>query len=119
MASSDRYEKGRKAFKQVMRFDAPADAGGDPFLECTVNNLFGEVWARDGLSTRDRRLITIVVVTCLMQPEYMRLHMKAALENGEFTATELKEAMVHLAYYAGWPVGTLGSGIASEVARGK
>jgi len=76
---------------------------------------FGEVWSRPGLPTRDRRLITLIIVTCHMQEAYVRLHLRAALENGEFTADELREIMLHLAYYAGWPVGTFGSAMVEEI----
>ncbi len=116
MASSDRREKGRKAFEKVMGFPPPGEEAGNPFLDATVDNLFGEVWARPGLSVRDRRLITLVIVTCLMQESYMRLHLRAALANQEFTPGELREIMLHIAYYAGWPVGTLGAAVVQDVA---
>jgi 4-carboxymuconolactone decarboxylase len=116
MAGAERREKGRKAFKQVMGFDAPEGSGAGPFLDHTVESLFGELWSRPGLSVRDRRLITITIVTCLMQETYMKLHLRAALASGDFTAEELREAMLHIAYYAGWPVGTLGTAVVQEAA---
>jgi 4-carboxymuconolactone decarboxylase len=118
MADSTQWERGRKAFKKVMTFEGPAEPiEGSPFLNHTVGALFGDVWAREGLSVRDRRLITLVIVTSLMQPDYIRLHAKAALANGEFTIEELKEVMLHIAYYGGWPVGTFGTGIVQELER--
>jgi len=117
MARSDRREKGRKVFKEVMGFEPPETSGVGPFLDATVENLFGEIWSRPGLSIRDRRLVTLVIVTCLMQDAYLRLHLRAALENGEFTADELREIMLHIAYYAGWPVGTFGSAVVQAIVQ--
>ncbi len=117
MADDERYEKGREAFTRVMGFAVPPRGQANPLLDSTVENLFGEIWSREGLSTRDRRLITIVIVTCLMQGDYLKLHLQAALANGEFTAAELREVMLHMAYYAGWPVGTFGTGVVEQVAR--
>ena len=117
MANSSRYDKGRKVFTEVVGFEPPASAAGDPFLELTVANLFGDIWGREGLPRRDRRLITIVIVTCLMQREYLKLHLKAALDNGEFSVAELKEIMLHITHYAGWPVGSIGTAVVQEVAN--
>jgi 4-carboxymuconolactone decarboxylase len=33
-------------------------------------------------------------------------HLGAALRSGDFTADELHEWVLHLAHYAGWPVGS-------------
>ena len=62
--------------------------------ELTDEVLFGDVWARPGLSPRDRSLITVAALTAL----------NLALENG-VTREELAEAATHLAFYAGWPAG--------------
>jgi 4-carboxymuconolactone decarboxylase len=110
-----RYEKGKKVFKDVMGFDPPEGKDADAFVRTTVTNLFGDVWSRDGLSRRDRRLITIVIVTFLGQTDYLKLHLTRALEAGELTASEVEEIMLHIAHYAGWPRGTLGSMTAREV----
>jgi 4-carboxymuconolactone decarboxylase len=115
MSDPTRYEKGREVFKEVMGFDVPPGRENDPLVRATVESLFGEVWSRGGLSRRDRRLITIVVLTCLGQAEYLKMHLARALDAGELTAAEVEEIMLHVAYYAGWPLGTAGSMAAREV----
>jgi len=66
--------------------------------------LFDEVWERDDLSKRDRSLITISALTALGKSEQLKFHLGFALKNG-VTAEELKEALLQLAFYSGWPNG--------------
>ena len=66
--------------------------------------LFDEVWEREGLSKRDRSLVTVAALTALGKTEQMKFHLGFALKNG-VTADELKEALLHLAFYSGWPNG--------------
>ena len=57
MAESDRFKRGADTFEKVIGWRPPE--GGPSWLKLTVENLFGDVWSREGLSIRDRRLITI------------------------------------------------------------
>jgi 4-carboxymuconolactone decarboxylase len=72
--------------------------------ELTDEVLFGDVWARPGLSPRDRSLITIAALTALARTDQLESHLALALNNG-VTQQELAEAATHLAFYAGWPCG--------------
>jgi 4-carboxymuconolactone decarboxylase len=72
--------------------------------ELTDEVLFGDVWARPGLSPRDRSLITVAALTALGRTDQLRSHLGLALDNG-VTQEELAEAATHLAFYAGWPAG--------------
>ncbi|WP_063012367.1 carboxymuconolactone decarboxylase family protein [Nocardia kruczakiae] len=64
--------------------------------------LFDEVWEREGLSTRDRSLITVAALTAMGKSEQLIFHLDYARRNG-VTEAELKEAITHLAFYTGWP----------------
>ncbi len=66
--------------------------------------LFDEVWERDDLSKRDRSLVTVAALTALGKTEQLKFHLGFALKNG-VTAEELKEALLQLAFYTGWPNG--------------
>jgi 4-carboxymuconolactone decarboxylase len=72
------------------------------FAEITDTVLFGDVWARPGLSPRDRSLITVAALISLYRPDELFWHMKRALANG-VARDELVEMVTHLAFYAGWP----------------
>ncbi len=62
-----------------------------------------DVWTREGLSSRERRLVAIACVGFACTPEPIIEQVHAALEGGEFTVDELLEVVLHFAVYCGWP----------------
>lgn len=86
--------------------------------DLTDNVLFGDVWARPGLSKRDRSLVTVSALIALNRPDQLRSHMALARQNG-VTEEELVETITHLAFYAGWPNAVTAVGIAREVFQKK
>jgi 4-carboxymuconolactone decarboxylase len=82
--------------------------------ELTDNVLFGDVWARPGLSPRDRSLVTVSALIAMNRPDQLRSHMALARQNG-LTQEELVEALTHLAFYAGWPSAVTAATVAKEV----
>ncbi|WP_093695030.1 carboxymuconolactone decarboxylase family protein [Streptomyces sp. 2231.1] len=71
-------------------------------VRLTDDVLFGEVWASEGLSQRDRSLITVAALVALYRADQLAFHLPKALEDG-VTMDELVEAITHIAFYAGWP----------------
>ncbi|WP_364520455.1 carboxymuconolactone decarboxylase family protein [Nocardioides sp. LML1-1-1.1] len=71
-------------------------------VSLTDDVLFGEIWAREELSPRDRSLITVATLITNGSTEQLSGHLQRARANG-LTETELKEVITHLAFYAGWP----------------
>jgi 4-carboxymuconolactone decarboxylase len=71
-------------------------------VELTDDVLFGDIWERPELSKRDRSLVTVAALIAGGNTEQLRNHLIRAKENG-LSETELKEAIIHLAFYAGWP----------------
>ena len=80
----------------------------------TDDVLFGDVWARPELSPRDRSLITVASLITGGSTEQLRGHLQRAKDNG-LSETELKEVIVHLAFYAGWPRAMSAITVAKEV----
>lgn len=66
--------------------------------------LFDEVWERAGLAKRDRSLVTVSALTALGKTDQLRFHLAFARQNG-VTDEELKETLLQLAFYSGWPNG--------------
>jgi 4-carboxymuconolactone decarboxylase len=81
--------------------------------DLTGRVLFGEVWERPGLSKRDRSLVTVAALVAGYRTNELAFHLRRAVENG-VTREELIEAIVHLAFYAGWPAANTAIGIARE-----
>ncbi|WP_436165167.1 carboxymuconolactone decarboxylase family protein [Bosea sp. LjRoot9] len=86
--------------------------------ELTDEVLFGDVWARPGLSQRDRSLVTVSALIALNRPDQLRSHVARARQNG-VTETEIVEAITQLAFYAGWPNAITAVGVAREVFKQK
>jgi 4-carboxymuconolactone decarboxylase len=85
--------------------------------DLTDEVLFGDVWARPGLSPRDRSLITVAALIALNRTDQLRSHLGRALDNG-VTQDELAETITHLAFYAGWPCAVGAVGTLRDVTRG-
>ena len=82
--------------------------------ELTDNVLFGDVWARPGLSRRDRSLVTVSALIALNRPDQLRSHIALARQNG-VEEEEIVEAITQLAFYAGWPNAIAAVSVAREV----
>jgi 4-carboxymuconolactone decarboxylase len=80
----------------------------------TDSVLYGDLWKRPGLSTRDRSLITVATLVALYRTNELPFHLKRALENG-VTKDELIELITHLAFYSGWPTANTAVAIARKV----
>jgi 4-carboxymuconolactone decarboxylase len=82
--------------------------------DLTDSVLYADVWARPGLSPRDRSLATVSALIAMNRPDQLRSHLALALRNG-VTQEELIETITHLAFYAGWPSAVTAIGVARDV----
>lgn len=107
--------RGIAKMEEVYGFSVdPADIEG-PYVDTTVDHLFGEIWTRTALDTRDRRLITIGVLAALGQAPLIEIQFQAALEREEVTEEQVREMVLHLAHYIGWPLSTGVNEVAERV----
>jgi 4-carboxymuconolactone decarboxylase len=63
---------------------------------------FGEVWARPQLARRDRSLVVVAILTWLGNDRELAFHIPAALNHG-VSRDEVREVMVQMCVYAGFP----------------
>jgi 4-carboxymuconolactone decarboxylase len=105
--------KGLAKMNDVYAWEMP-NIEGDEFFDLTVDHLFGTIWTRPGLSMRDKRIMTLSVVTALGLQDLCEVQVNAALANEELTENELKEMAIFLTHYVGFP---LGSGLNGVVGR--
>jgi 4-carboxymuconolactone decarboxylase len=90
---------------------------GEELLEIGVDNVFGRLWARDGLSRRDRSLVTLGILIALRATDELKFHVQIARRNG-LTEDELAEVIYHASGYAGFPAANTACKIAREVLAG-
>lgn len=99
---AERTTRGRQRFSEVMGWEAPT--GDEPFVvDGVVGTVFGELWTRPGLADRDRRWISICCVCNAGNAMAIRQHLEAAVRSGDIALDELREFVLHFAFYAGWP----------------
>ena len=70
--------------------------------ELSIDIAFGQLWARDGLSHRDRSIFTLGILIALRAEKELAYHLPIALRNG-VTREELAELVYHSTAYAGFP----------------
>lgn len=110
--------RGLEKMEQVYGFEM-TDGEGD-FFALTADHLFGEIWQRPGLSDRDRRLLLIGMLAGQGADDVLGIQVPAALANGELDEEALREIVVFLSHYAGWPQGArLNSVVESAIAKAR
>lgn len=87
-----------------------------PLGTFAFTNVMGDLWARPQLSRRDRSLIVISTLASLQNKDELFTHTKVALNHG-LTRTEIQEAILHVAGYAGFPAAMPASRIIDDVYR--
>jgi 4-carboxymuconolactone decarboxylase len=117
--SNEKFERGLALRKQVLGADyveksmASADSFSMPMQELSTEYCWGHVWTRPGLALRDRILINIAMISALNRPHELKLHVKAALNNG-LSREEIREVILQVAVYCGVPAGIDSTRIARE-----
>jgi 4-carboxymuconolactone decarboxylase len=120
MDDRERYEKGMEVRRAVL---------GDEHVNRSLQNLgefnrefqdlitryaWGEIWTRPGLPRHSRSLIVIATMVALNRPEELRMHIRAAFNNG-VTRDEIKEVLLQSAIYCGVPAANSAFHTAEEV----
>lgn len=72
------------------------------FQHFITEGAWGSVWSRPGLSRRERSLITIALLAAAGHDEEVAMHVKASNNTGA-SPEDIKEALLHVAVYAGVP----------------
>ena len=114
--------RGLEKMEQVYGFEM-SDAGDGPggdFFRYTADHLFGDIWQRPGLSDRDRRLLLIGLLAGTGGHDVLGIQVPAAHANGELDDEALREIVIFLCHYAGWPVGArLNSVVEETIAKAR
>jgi len=104
--------RGLEKMEQVYGFEM-TDGAGD-FFAYTADHLFADIWNRPGLSDRDRRLLLIGLLAGSNQHDVLTIQIPAALAAGELDEQQLREIVILLCHYAGWPSGSRVNQIVEE-----
>jgi len=96
----DRAERGKNGFD-------------DDFQTFITEGAWGGVWSRPGLTRRERSMLTIALLAAGGHDEEVAMHVRATANTGA-SADDIKEALLHVAVYAGVPAANRAFRIAKE-----
>src|SRR6478752_4706041 len=120
MDEDERYDKGLGVRRAVLgdahvdRTLAKRDAFNEEFQELITRYAWGEIWTRPGLPRHTRSLITVAMMVALNRADELRLHVRAAFNNG-VTRDQIKEVLLQAAIYCGVPAANTAFHLAEEV----
>jgi 4-carboxymuconolactone decarboxylase len=120
MDEKDRQRQGMNVRRSVLgdehvdRAQASTTAFDEEFQDLITRYAWGEIWSRPGLPRHTRSLLTIAMMVALNRPDELRLHLRAASNNG-VTQEEIREVLLQCAVYCGVPAANSAFHAAKEI----
>jgi len=105
---TERYDSGMKTRRAVLgdahvdRAEAAKTAFDEPFQTLITEGAWGSVWARGDLTPRERSLVTLALLAAGGHWDEVAMHVRATANTGA-TPADVREALLHVAVYAGVP----------------
>lgn len=105
---SKRYQEGMVTRRSVLgdahvdRAEASKSEFDAPFQELITEAAWSHVWSGTQFSKRERSIVTIALLAALGQDEELAMHIKATMNTGA-SQDDVREALMHVAIYAGVP----------------
>jgi len=80
-----------------------------------IEYAFGDIYTRDGLDVKSREIAVVAALTAMgtARPQ-LKVHMNGALNTGS-SINEIKEVILQMSVYAGFPAGINGTNILKDV----
>lgn len=108
MSKKTRHETGMSVRRSVLgsahvdRAEAAKTDFDARFQTFITEGAWGTVWAEDSLTRRERSIVTIALLAALGHDEEVAMHIRATRNTGASEA-DIREALMHVAVYAGVP----------------
>ncbi len=121
MDDKERHDKGMAKRRKVLgnAWVDKAIAGKTPlnseFQDFITRYAWGEIWTRTHYDERTRRILVIGTMMALDKWDEFKMHTRAALVEGGFSADDLKEIILQQAIYCGVPAANHALKLAAEV----
>jgi len=104
----NRFETGMKVRRKVLgdahvdRAEAAMTDFDAPFQTLITETAWGNVWASDAISDRERSMLTLALLAATGNFEEIPMHIRATANTGA-SQSDIIEAFQHVAIYAGVP----------------
>lgn len=109
MDEKERRERGMAKRRKVLgnQWVDKSIAGQTPFnaefLDLISRYAWGEIWTRPHFDDRTRRVLVIGTLLALDKWDEFKMHVRAALVEGGFSADDIKEIILQQSIYCGVP----------------
>ncbi len=103
MNDAERRALGEEKIKDVYAGDVVVPPEGYAFTDVMLKQLFAELWTRDTLSMRDKRILLLGIIAEKGESTTFKIQVKASLKRGEINPEEAREMLLFIAQYAGYP----------------
>jgi len=103
MNDQERRALGEEKIKDVYAGDIIVPPEGYEFSDIMLKQLFAELWTRDTLSMRDKRILLLGIIAEKGESATFKIQVKASLRRGEMNPAEARELLLFIAQYAGYP----------------
>jgi 4-carboxymuconolactone decarboxylase len=123
MDSRDSHARGMAKRRKVLgnAWVDRANAGKTPFnsefQDLITRYAWSEIWTRPHFDERTRRILVIGTMIALHHWDEFRMHVRAALAEGGFSADDIKEIILQQAIYCGVPSANHAFKEAGEIIR--
>ncbi len=105
---TNRFDTGMKVRREVLgdahvdRAEAKKTAFDVPFQEMITETAWGNLWANDIISRRERSMLTLALLAATGNFEEIPMHIRASANTGA-SKDDVMQAFMHVAVYAGVP----------------
>ena len=103
MNEQERRALGEATIKDVYAGDVIVPPEGYAFTDVMLKQLFAELWTRDILSMRDKRILLLGIIAEKGEITTFKIQIKASLKRGEINPEEAREFLLFIAQYSGYP----------------
>jgi len=103
MSTLSRRQQGEDKIKEVYAGDVVVPPEGYAFTDVMLETLFAQVWTRDTLSMRDKRILLLGMIAAQGEGMTFKIQTKAGIKNGELTPEDVRELHLFIAQYCGYP----------------
>ena len=86
----------------VTQRDTTTNAFNAPIRQLSEEFAYASLWTREGLTDRERSMLTLAMLCALNRPHELKIHLQGALNNG-CTAQDIREVFTHSVAYCGFP----------------
>lgn len=105
---SERFETGMQVRRKILgdahveRAETAKTGFDEPFQTLITETAWGNVWASDAISDRERSMLTLALLAATGNFEEIPMHIRATANTGA-SQSDVIEAFQHVAIYAGVP----------------